>query len=191
MTKDEVEKYIVSMKPDDQTAVNLIVNEIMLDASKLVDKVVEMLSNADVSVVLKAQDILEKLGVIGLDAVTGKVNLQAIENSLWYMQAISDMYSENTVNVATEFEKLMKDTREIPQQKPDSVEEEPARKRICDDAFILARNIFHHKEDEETKVDFELEYYNLTYDERDQVIRQYLTKGDWSNLVTDLVEDEI
>jgi len=120
------------------------------------------------------------MGDVAFTPLLGGLSPDVPEDYVWDMKTVMDLQLNNRVKLAKVLENMLEDKRslEMPEPPPDT-EEEFLPRRVCDEAYLLMRQLLSFEEGEEEQFFNTNAFLNLSDEEKDTEIKRVQTSKKW------------
>lgn len=146
---------------------------------KETSEVVRMIHEGNKKEAENARAVVVEIGSLAMGPMLDNLSSGNPVEMVWDLQAIVAFQLENRARIVKWLDDMLLDKALLPPPLiPLDVEEMPPAMRLCDQAYLLTRQLFA-LEDEETKLINEDLYLDLTDDERDQEIARARETRKW------------
>ncbi|MEW6051214.1 MAG: hypothetical protein AB1644_09175 [Candidatus Zixiibacteriota bacterium] len=179
-----ISQTIQEAKGPDDPALDSLATSIVERSLKDPSEVVQLAHVDAVGTRQKASTVLLRLGVLGLPSLLDALATQKPDDYVWDMQTAVTSHLEMQVRLAKLLEEMLKDTR--PQTPPNPFafpDEKPAPRRVCDDAYLLMRQLLSLDETDDERFMNENAFLKMDESEKDAEIKRLLKSNRWINLM--------
>jgi len=129
----------------------------------------------------KAALVLQDLGDLAVTPLLDTLSPEIPKDYVWDVVTIVNLYLELRQKILKELAEMLTDPRPVPvPELGPNVEEQPAPRRICDEAFLLLRKMLYLDENEEVQFFNGRNYLNMSDEERDAEIVKMTETKIWS-----------
>jgi hypothetical protein len=145
--------------------------------------IVGLLHSEDEDDAYKARSVLLVAGDTVLTPLMDSLKVDVPEPYVWDMKTIVDIQVGSRKKIAALLEKMLGDKREVemPELPPGTEEKYPPR-RVCDEGYLLLRDLLALEETEEERFFNADAYFHMEYAERDTEINRLKTSKKWVSL---------
>jgi hypothetical protein len=125
--------------------------------------------------------LLMNAGELSIAPLLDSLNMQNPSSLISDMQIVTNAHSQAASRIAAMLEKMLLDKREVPRiSRQEKLEETPPVHRICDDAYLMLKRLFHYSA-EDIKFTEERAFLNWEFDRRDREILRFMGTKAWKS----------
>lgn len=185
-----IEASIRELNLDDALALDSLVETINERSYKDPCKVVDLLHCDSEEDAEKAAAVVLAMGNLALTPLLEKLDKNTPENLVWEMQTAVSVQLDNRSRIVKLLDEMLLDKTPLePPVFPMDAEELPQPRRVCDEAYLMMRQLFT-LEDEETELMNIEAFLDMTDEERDTEIERAEKTQKWISLVEQAFEGE-
>jgi hypothetical protein len=134
----------------------------------------------------KAARVLRALEELGIRAWLNQFGRVSATDRLEAAEAVIESYRSVQQRVTEILRPLLDDRTNVPQAAPpEPVEEKRPPTRVCDEAYLLLRQLLKADERQMVALESERAFLHQTDPERDRTIKRYRDKQEWAELLED------
>jgi hypothetical protein len=189
MIEKSLSQRLAETKVDDVQKIDSLAAEIRDKSSAQPAEVVRLAHSDSVDLQATASAVLQNLGPMAIPALLQALRESSPEDCVWDFQTAARLHLESRTQLVAALEKRLTDKRPIQIGDPFAVrDEEPAPRRVCDEAFSVLRRLLASKESAPEITEQDRLFLELSESARDQEIARFLESKDWLNLKSNPME---
>jgi hypothetical protein len=178
------EKLLEQLRALDQAKVDALGPSLATTARAAPRSAVELYLGADEDAADKAQRLLIGLDDLAIVPLVEAANPPSAQQRLWMVARSVAAELALRQKVIGKLDKLLDDKSPLPVQTRGPTEQKPPERRVCDQAYLLMRQIVHFGESpEDASVQAQL-FLNAPPDFRDEQIRKARASATWNRAIT-------
>lgn len=183
MIEKTVTQRIGETQAGDVKQVEALVDSIRAKAYAQAQEVVRLAHTDSVDLQATASAVLMKLGALSIEPLLEAQREASAEDCVWDLKTAARAHLENRKALTLILEKRLGDKRPVQFGDPLTVrDEEPAPKRVCDEAYLVLRQLLSFKETAADLNRQEALYLDLSDSQRDAEIAKWLEAREFVNL---------
>jgi hypothetical protein len=157
--------------------------EIKIKSRKETNELIKILHSGKEEEVKKTSMLLMSIGDLSITPLLDSLDSNNPNNYVWEADIALSLHLQNRKKISKIINSMLLDTRLLkdPELKG-VVEEKPVPRRVCDEAYLMLRKLFAHKEDEETLMTNERMFLSMSNEERDKEIERLKSSEEWISL---------
>ena len=187
MTPDELEAELDALPPGQVPAMASLARRVRGEALELPNAALRRAESADAGRVLAARHLVGELDDLTIRAILDAASPPSIEHQVWRLGTAVAAIVSLRARAAERLREALGDRRRVPiEPYPPHIEEQPYPRRVCDEAYLMLRELLHVGE---SRGRFALDaraYLRLTDDEKDAEIARITAGEPFTRLVDDL-----
>jgi len=179
---NEIIQELKSTTPDDEEKLNSIAGSIAAQSRKLPQEVVTMLHSGNEDDFKRAASVLLQIGDLTFTPLLKSHSEDNPEDYVWDVQTLTDIQMNNRHKLSKILNAMLLDTREVPMPENPMEEEQPIPRRVCDEAYLMLRNLLSFEETDDELFLNSQAYMELSDEERDAEIKRVKSSKRWISL---------
>lgn len=184
MAYKRLNQQIAETKLDDTKTLDSMAAAILEKSLREPREVVGSVHSEDLDIRATASSLLLRLGNLVVTPMLDSIDDDIPEDYVWDMQTATKLHLETRSRIVKILEKMLADTRPVQVGNPFAFrEQKPTPRRICDEAFLLLRQLTAIAESEEERTFNEEAFLGMEDQERDSEIRRFLQTKIWRSLI--------
>ena len=187
MTPDELGAELDALPPGQVPAMAALARRVRGEALVLPNAALQRAEGADAARVLAARHLVGELDDLTVGAILDAVSPSSVEHQVWRLGTAVAAIVSLRARAAERLRGALGDRRRVPiEPYPPHIEEQPYPRRVCDEAYLMLRELLHLGE---SRGGFALEvraYLRLADDEKDAEIARISAGQPFARLVDDL-----
>jgi hypothetical protein len=190
MESKTLESQIKEIKITDNKKLDSLSKAITEESRKDANELVKILHSDNAEEVKKASMILLSIGDLAVTPMLDSLDPKNADNYTWEMDVVLSLYLQSRNKITTVLNSMLLDKRQL--KEPDlqgAVEEIPASRRVCDEAYLMLRRLTAFKENEEDLMMNEKMFLDMTDDQRDKEIGRIKSSKEWISLLEHLSDE--
>ncbi|RKX26051.1 MAG: hypothetical protein DRP45_04490 [Candidatus Zixiibacteriota bacterium] len=177
-----IEITVRDMDPDNPEQLTEVCQLVRDRGFRETTEIVKMIHEGNRKEAENARAVVVEIGDLAIAPMLDHLSFNKPEELVWDMQAIVSFHLENRGRIVKWLDDMLLDKTMLPPPMISlDVEEMPPEIRLCDQAYLLMRQLFA-LEDEETELINKDLYLDLTDDQRDQEIARARETEKWVSL---------
>jgi len=186
MTGKEALKRIAALKRHEWDQLEALIRQVVDEARAPLEAVGEVWATHSGDERRKAACVLRALEELGIRAWLNRFGQVPATERLEAAEAVIDSYRVVQERLTNALRPLLDDTTPLPLPAwPGPIEERRPATRVCDEAYLLLRQLLKADERQMTALESERAFLLQTDPERDRTIRRYKDKQEWADLTAD------
>ena len=187
MNREEVNEQVATLKPVDVAKIEELVAAIQSDAWEAPQALTELWQGSPSRD--SAMNLLANLGDLAIHPlldVAANPNLK-LADKVWLWQTVAAATEKLRNDVILRLAKLINDKTVVPvRPMPEPTEAQPAPRRVCDEAYILLRQLLRYTEEPEAQALNINEFLELEFAQRDEEISKTKANQSFTNFLGNL-----
>ena len=187
MTPDELGAELDALPPGQLTAMAALARRVRGEALALPDAAVRLAESTHAVRAGNARDLVGELEDLTIGTMLDGAPPPAVEHHVWRLGAAVAAIVSLRARAAERLRETLGDRRQVPiEPSPSPIEEQPYPRRVCDEAYLMLRELLHLGE---SRGQFALDargYLRLDDDGRDAEIARLAAGQPFARLVDDL-----
>jgi hypothetical protein len=185
MTKEQFLERFTRLAANDHVGLEKLSRDVVEDARAAARAAVEVWSGYDPAQEKKAAVILSALDEIAFVPLTEKSDPPSPQHRVWLLRMAGLSHLELRAKLVALIDRMLDDRRTPPagatMQGP-PLEENPPAPRVCDEAYLVQRQLLNFQESREHYFSNARAFQNLRDDQKDVEIRNAKRSNVWKNL---------
>jgi hypothetical protein len=173
---------IQSLSVNDNKRIDSLVETLRSRAIEQPRQLVELTHNKNIEeqTVEKARMVLLLLGDIALTPIMDALDHDSPDSLVWDLRASVNFHKENQNRIIKRLEQLLGDKRQLtPQEQGPFTEEKHPDRRVCDEVYLMMRQLIAMEDAESSMVNARIFLYSMNEAERDQEIARLRKSKMW------------
>lgn len=180
MENKTLESQLKEIKLTDNKKLDSLSKAITDNSRKDVTELVKILHSTNEEESRKASMVLMSLGDLVITPMLDSLDTKDADNYAWEMDIILSQYLQNRNKITLVLNSMLLDKRTLKDPELQGpLEEKPASRRVCDEAYLMLRKLTSFKETEEDLMINERRFLDMTDEERDKEISRIKSSKEW------------
>jgi hypothetical protein len=184
MTREQFLERFLRLPETDQTGITALANQVMDDAREAVRAAVELWSGVNPGHEQKAATILMALDELAFVPLMERGDPADPRHRVWFLRMAGSSYMEPRAKLIQAINRMLDDRRKppIPPQSGPPLEENPPQLRVCDEAYLVHRQLFNFAESREQYYQNAHAFQSLSESQKDAEIQNLKKSNTWKRL---------
>lgn len=190
MDEKSLAARISEIKIMDNTKLDSLSEEIKTRARQDIYELIRILHSNNKENSQKASMLLMSTGDLSITPMISSIDTDDADNYSWEMDIILSAQLQNRNKICRILNSMLLDKRKLKDPELEgAVEEKPASKRVCDEAYLMLRRLTAYNENEEDLMSNEKIYLDMTNGERDKEIDRLKSSDEWISLSEKMMDE--
>ena len=186
MDRNELNSQLRRLDTNDEQGLEKISNHILLEIRTPLEDVVHIWSLPDKKMSAKAAFLIDELKELAVDPLLKIDTSKDIKKNIWRITTIVEVELALRTRIAAHLDTLLDDHTLVPMPDMGSIEEPPPPRRVCDEAYVLIRQLLNMSESREQQLMNIEEFLNLPKKEKDSEIAKIKKSKKWTEFLEDI-----
>ena len=184
MTREQFYERFLRLSDTDQPGITALANEILDEAREPVRAAVEIWAGANPDMERKAAAVLGEVDEIGFVPLTEHGEPPDPQHSVWFLRMTGASFLGLRARLIAVINRMLDDRRRPPARPMAGppMEENPPIPRICDEAYLVHRQLLNFAESREQYYTNARAFLALPDDKKDEEIQNLKKSNTWKRL---------
>ena len=189
---DHIEKAIKKLDIQNDKELTRIAQSIMEESWRDPRRVVNILHYANKIESKKAALILLSIDELAMTPLLDTIEKKSTEKYVWDMDTVVSIQLRKRSQILKILDDMLLDMRYVDEpEEPIEIEDTAPSRRVCDEAYIIARRLFAYEENEEDlSANIEL-FLDMSDEDRDIEIDRFKKTRKWTSLLEKAFDEDI
>jgi hypothetical protein len=186
MTREQFLERFLRLPNTDQVGITALAKQVMDDAREAVRAAVELWSGVNPNHEQKAASILSELDELAFVPLTEHGDPPDPRHRVWFLRLAGNSYMQPRAKLIAVINRML-DDRRIPPVQPMAgppLEENPPPLRVCDEAYLVHRQLLNFSESREQFYQNAHQFQSLSESEKDAEIQNLKKSNTWKRLTS-------
>ncbi len=192
MENENIKSQLKKITITDNKSLDLLSKKIEEISRKNANELVEILHSENEQESRKASIILMSIGDLAITPMLESLDSNNADNYAWEMDIILSQYLQNRNKITIVLNTMLLDKRKLNEPELQGpLEEKPAPRRVCDEAYLMLRKLTAFKENEEDLMINKKMFLDMEDELRDKEIKRMKSSKEWISLIEHLSDEGV